>query len=40
MCILKIKWFIWCVINLSGIDMHFDTHFLNLEYYDYNNVKS
>jgi len=23
---------IWCVINVLGIDMHFDTHFLNLEY--------
>jgi hypothetical protein len=34
----QIKQFKWCVTNVSSI-MHLDTHFLEFEFLDYDNVK-
>jgi len=36
--ILQIKQFKWCVTNVWAI-MQFDTHFLEFEFLDYDNVK-
>jgi hypothetical protein len=36
--ILQIKQFKWFVINVLAI-MHLDTHFLEFEFIDYDNVK-
>jgi hypothetical protein len=36
--IFQIKWLKWCVINVWAI-MHLDTHFLEFELLDYDNVK-
>jgi hypothetical protein len=36
--IFQIKQFKWCVTNVWTI-IHFDTHFLEFEFLDYDNVK-